>query len=120
MLQFVGINQVTCNNTPKNLSPPNPVSFCNLQNIYPAKTQTFRAYLLVAGAALKNIALMLISMMRKILNLFFLFVIFTFTLSQETGDKPCSKGFECVERDECEHYKAEIQRSKEVTKKSKE
>merc|ERR1711971_1159561 len=60
------------------------------------------------------------SMFRKYLkSFFFLLVIFTCTLSQQR-DKPCNRGFECVKRDECEHYNAEIKRSKEVTKKSKE
>ena len=57
--------------------------------------------------------------MRKVLSLAFLLVIFTCTLSQRR-DKPCSRGFECVKKDECEHYNVQIQRSKEVTKRSKE
>merc|ERR1711862_217236 len=68
------------------------------------------------GKALKNVVE---SMTRKILSLFFLLVIFTCTLSQQR-DKPCSRGFECVKRDECDHYNAGIKRSKEVTKRSKE
>ena len=56
--------------------------------------------------------------MRKYLALVFLFVLFTSAYSQQR-DKTCDRGYECVKRDECEFYQAEIQKSKELTKRSK-
>ena len=57
--------------------------------------------------------------MRKYLSLSFLFLIFTYSQSQEE-DRRCDSGYECLNRSDCEFYQAELKRSKDFPKRSQE